>query len=283
MRQARSISAAKAAELAELARIVRIDSVRMIQHAGSGNPGSTLSIVDVLVWLYFHEMHINRADCRDADRDRLILSKGQAAPAYYSIFAKLGWLSENELMGFRGFETRLQTHPEYDTIPAIDFTSGSLGMGLSAANGMALAARYKGLNDLRFFCILGDGEQQEGQVWEAAMTAGHYKLSNVINIIDRNVFQGDRSSHDVMELEPLADKWRAFGWDVQAVDGHDFGALADCMAAFEPDKPKLMIANTVKGKGVSFMEGDNLWHTGGPKFDQGYLERALADLGVQHG
>lgn len=250
----------------------------MIQHAGSGNPGSTLSIVDVLVWLYFHEMRINPEDCRDQARDRLVLSKGQAAPAYYSIFAKIGWLSENELLGFRGFETRLQTHPEYDTIPAIDFTSGSLGMGLSAVNGMALAARYQGKNDLRFFCILGDGELQEGQVWEAAMTAGHYCLENVILIVDRNVFQGDRSVAEVMELEPLADKWRSFGWEVVNVDGHDFAAMADALASLTSKKPKLMIADTIKGKGVSFMEGDNLWHTGGPKYTEELLEKSLRDL-----
>lgn len=281
MRQAKPINAEKIAELCDLAQIVRRDSVEMIYRAGSGSPGSTLSITDVLVWLYFHEMHIDKNDCRSDERDRLVLSKGQASPAYYSIFAKLGWVSENELMGYRGFGTRMQTHPEYNTIEAIDYTSGSLGMGLSATNGMAMAARYQGKNDLRFFCIMGDGETQEGQVWEAAMTAGYYKLGNVINIIDRNVFQGDRSCVDVMDLEPFADKWQAFGWDVKAADGHDFEDLSRTLAEFDEEKPKLLIANTVKGKGVSFMEANNAWHTGGPKFDQGHFERAMADLGVQ--
>lgn len=279
MRQAKPIDAAQVAELTEMARLVRRDSVEMIYGAGSGSPGSTLSITDVLVWLYFHEMHIDKADCRWDGRDRLILSKGQASPAYYSIFAKLGWVSENELKGYRCFDTRMQTHPEYDTIPAIDFTSGSLGMGLSAANGMALAARLQKKDDLRFFCIMGDGETQEGQVWEAAMTAGYYKLGNVINIIDRNVFQGDRSCEDVMDLEPYADKWTAFGWDVKNVDGHSFTALSEVMATFDPDKPKLLIADTVKGRGVSFMEANNAWHTGGPKFDCDHFERAMKDLG----
>jgi len=280
MRHAKPIDEVKVAELSELARRVRVDSVRMIQHAGSGSPGSTLSITDVLVWLYFHEMHIDKDDCRWGGRDRLVLSKGQASPAYYSIFAKLGWVSEDELMGYRGFETRMQTHPEYDTIPAIDYTSGSLGMGLSAVNGMALAARYQGQNDLRFFCIMGDGETQEGQVWEAAMTAGHYKLSNVINIIDRNVFQGDRACADVMNQEPYAEKWHSFGWDVKVADGHSSADLARVMATFDPAKPKLLIADTVKGKGVSFMEADNAWHTGGPKFDQAHLKQAMQDLGA---
>lgn len=281
MRSAKPIDTAKINELQDIARRVRVDSVKMIQHAGSGSPGSTLSVTDILVWLYFHEMRIDKGDCRWDGRDRLVLSKGQASPAYYSIFAKLGWVSENELMGYRGFETRMQTHPEYNTIPAIDYTSGSLGMGLSATNGMALAARYLGKNDLRFFCIMGDGETQEGQVWEAAMTAGHYRLSNVINVIDRNVFQGDRACADVMGQEPYEEKWRAFGWDVMVVDGHSFADLASVFAAFDPEKPKLLIADTIKGKGVSFMEGDNAWHTGGPKFDQGHLEQALKDLGVQ--
>lgn len=265
-------------ELQNIARQIRRTSTEMIYRAGSGNPGSTLSVVDILVWLYFTEMKLNRSDCRWDDRDRLILSKGQAAPAYYAIFEKFGWVQTSELMKFRGFETRLATHPEYGTLPPVDFTSGSLGMGLSATCGMALAARIQSRDHLRFFCIVGDGEIQEGQIWEAAMTAGHYRLSNVHLIIDRNVFQGDRSSFDVMNVEPIADKFEAFGWRVASVDGHDFNSMKNSLYELRGPEPKLLIANTVKGKGVSFMEGDNLWHTGGSKFTAKCFDIAMRDL-----
>jgi transketolase len=278
----KDLNAEKVKFFVEIARDIRRTSVEMVYRAGSGSPGSTLSVVDILVWLYFHEMIINPQNCRDENRDRLILSKGQAAPGYYAIFEKFGWVNPEELMSFRGINTRLATHPEYNTLPAVDFTSGSLGMGLSAANGMAIAARLTGKNDIRFFIIMGDGETQEGQVWEAAMTAGHYKLSNVINIIDRNIYQGDQSCLEVMTIEPITDKWTSFGWDVIQVDGHDFNDMHTSFAKMKSDKPKLIIANTVKGKGVSFMEDNNAWHTGGPKFTEELFKIAMKDLEVDH-
>ena len=170
--QPRPLSSSDIERMTKLARVVRRESIEMIYAAGSGNPGSTLSPIEMLVWLYDHELRIDPKNQRWPDRDRFILSKGQACPAYYSLFEKLGWVNRSEFLGFRNFNTRLATHPEYDSIDAIDFPSGSLGMGLSGANGMALAHRLKGLNNSRFFVMMGDGELQEGQVWEAVCDSG---------------------------------------------------------------------------------------------------------------
>ncbi len=274
----RPISSDDIERMTKLARIVRRESIEMIYTAGSGNPGSTLSPVEMLVWLYDHELRIDRKNQRWSKRDRFILSKGQACPAYYSLFEKLGWITNDEFKKFRNFNTRLATHPEYDSIDAIDFPSGSLGMGLSGANGMALAQRLKGHSDSRFFVMMGDGELQEGQVWEAVMTAGHYNLYEVILLIDRNVFQGDRSTADLMALDPLEDKFLSFGWDVKSLDGHNYEELFNGLNECALDKPKAIIANTIKGKGVSFMEGDNFWHAGGKKFTSEFYQQAMKDL-----
>lgn len=267
-------------QLTSYANRVRTDVLHMIQHAGSGNPGSALSCVEILVWLLHHEMRIRVPQPRWPKRDRLILSKGHAAPVFYSICTQLGWVKHKELMGYRQINTRLQTHPEYHKLICIDYTSGSLGQGLSAAVGMALAARYLKNLESRFFVLLGDGEIQEGQIWEAAMTAGHYELNNVVAILDRNVFQGDGATEKILSLEPLMEKWRAFRWEVQEADGHSFENLADVLSRFGSSKPKLLIAHTVKGKGVSFMEKNNEWHVGGKKFTGAVLKRALSEIGV---
>lgn len=259
-------------------REVRKDILAMIQNAGSGNPGSALSCVEILVWLLHHEMHIKINNPRWNLRDRLILSKGHAAPVFYSICSQLRWLKKNELFGFRKFNTKLQTHPEYNTLPFIDYTSGSLGQGLSAAIGMALAANYKKISEPRFFVLLGDGEIQEGQIWEAAMSAGHYKLSNIIVILDYNKFQQDGKTESVMNIEPLDNKWISFNWEVKEADGHSFQSLYEALNSFETSKPKLIIANTVKGKGISFMENNNDWHVGGKKFTEEILSKALSEL-----
>lgn len=280
LRIAKALSSTSLRSLANDAREVRRDVLRMIHHAKSGNPGSALSCVEILTWLLRHEMHVDGREPRWPLRDRLVLSKGHAAPVFYSLAAKIGWIAANELLGFRRFNSRLQTHPEYDTLPCVDYTSGSLGQGLSAANGMAIAARYLRSAEPRFFVLLGDGELQEGQVWEAAMTAGHYCLGNVIAVVDRNCFQGDRAVQAEMDIEPLADKWRAFKWAVASVNGHDYAALATALSGLqsESEKPKLIIAETVKGRGVSFMENNNNWHVGGPKFTDELLAQALSEL-----
>lgn len=257
---------------------VRRKVLRMIQHAGSGNPGSALSCVEILTWLMHYEMQIRREEPAWPGRDRLILSKGHAAPVFYALCSHFGWVAEEELLGFRCLDTRLQTHPEYDSIPGIDYTSGSLGQGLSAAAGMAIAARYLDQEDPRFFVLIGDGELQEGQIWEGAMAAGFYRLSNLVAIVDQNAYQGDRATNEVMSVEPLADKFSAFGWEVARADGHSFASLADAMQAFRTERPKVILASTTKGKGVSFMEGNNAWHVGGKKFTLELLQQALAGL-----
>lgn len=278
-RLAKSINTSARKKLTAAATEVRRDVLTMIQHAKSGNPGSALSCVEILTWLLRHEMDIDVNNPKWEQRDRLVLSKGHSAPVFYSLGCQLGWVKRDELLGFRCFKSRLQTHPEYTAMPCIDYTSGSLGQGLSAAGGMALAARYQKNETSRFFVLLGDGEIQEGQVWEAAMTIGHYGLSNVTAIIDRNTFQGDRAIDEQKDLEPLADKWRAFKWNVVTCDGHDYLELESALRELEAgEKPGIIIANTVKGKGVSYMENNNSWHVGGPKFTDERLSAALNEL-----
>jgi len=275
------MSALDISALSEAARQVRIDVLTMIHHAGSGNPGSALSCVEILTWLLLSEMKIDPANARWDGRDRLILSKGQAAPVFYSLAARIGWISRDELSGFRCFDSRLQSHPDALMLDCVDCSSGSLGQGLSSAVGMAIAARLLAKPGLRFFCLLGDGELQEGQVWEAAMAAGHYRLGRLIAIVDNNRLQGDRATDQTLGVEPLRDKWEAFGWEVATVaDGHSYPALATALAAFNTDKPKVILVETVKGKGVDYMENDNYWHTAGKKFDQIHFERAIAGLQV---
>lgn len=265
-------------KLENYSKQVRQDVLKMIQNAGSGNPGSALSCVDILVWLLHEEMNLKLDDPKWMNRDRLILSKGHAAPVFYSIFSQLGLIDRESLMGFRKFGTKLQTHPEYGKLPFIDFSSGSLGQGLSAAVGMSLAANYLNLSTPRFFVLLGDGELQEGQIWEAAMAAGNYSLSNIFAIIDLNRFQQDGNTGNIMDVQPLKEKWEAFKWEVQETDGHSFQSLKTSLNSFETQNPKLIIAKTIKGKNVSFMESNNDWHVGGPKFTEEILKQALEEL-----
>tara|TARA_B100000029_G_scaffold186103_1_gene183473 strand:- start:1865 stop:2683 length:819 start_codon:yes stop_codon:yes gene_type:complete len=260
------------------AKEVRVDALKMIQNAGSGNPGSALSCIEILVWLMLHEMKIDHNDPKSIDRDRLILSKGHAAPVFYSICSKIGWIDRSELLGFRKFDTRLQTHPDYNTLNCIDYTSGSLGQGLSAANGMALAARYLKQNNSRFFVLIGDGEMQEGQVWEAIMTAGSYKLGEIIVILDQNKFQQDNSVDLIKSLHPIDKKMEAFGWDVALCDGHSFNSMREAIKRSNNNKPLMIVADTIKGKGVSIMENNNKWHVGGPKFTEEILENAIKEI-----
>lgn len=278
MREVKTVTSNDTDRLAGVARQARRDVLSMIQNAGSGNPGSALSSVEILVWLLHHEMCIKPDDPKWPKRDRLILSKGHSVPVFYSLVTEFGWVGRDELLGFRQFNTRLQTHPDYNVLDCIDYTTGSLGQGLSAAIGMALAGRYLRQEDPRFFVLIGDGEIQEGQVWEAAMTAGSYALDSVVLILDRNGFQQDGAIADIIDIEPLADKWRAFNWQVAEADGHTYNELSAALATLTETKPKVIIAHTIKGKGVSFMEGNNAWHTGGKKFTTDILEQALAEI-----
>jgi len=253
--------------------------VKMTHAAGSGHPGGSLSATDILTALYFHIMNHDPAKPEWPDRDRFVLSKGHSAPALYATLAQAGYFPEEELMTLRKYGSRLQGHPSMRRLPGIDMSTGSLGQGLSVANGMALGGRLDGKN-YRVYCLIGDGEAQEGQIWEAAMSAAHYKLDRVTAVLDCNGYQIDGTTEDVMSLEPLAEKWRAFGWQVYEIDGHN---LRQIITAFDRAKmvqgrPQMIIAKTVKGKGVSFMECDACaFHGNAPKDEE--LKLALDELG----
>lgn len=245
----------------EICRNVRKDIVTTLATAGCGHPGGSLSAVEIVTELYFDKMRVDPATPRNPDRDRFILSKGHATLMMYSVLAERGFFPVEELKSFRKNWSRLPGHPDMNKVPGIDMTSGSLGQGLAAANGMALAGRLQN-KSYDVYVLMGDGELQEGMIWEAAMAAAHYKLDHVIAFVDRNGLQIDGTTEQVMGLEPLADKWRSFGWHVQEVDGHDTDALSAAVDAAKAAKgqPSVIIARTVKGKGVSFMENNVAFH-----------------------
>lgn len=264
-------------DLPALCRQVRRDILTMTHAAGSGHPGGSLSAVEILVSLYFDQMTLDPRQPQDPQRDRFLLSKGHAAPALYSVLARRGFFDPGLLPTLRQLDSPLQGHPHMDRLPGLDCSSGSLGQGLSIANGLALAARHQG-KTYRAYCLLGDGEVQEGQIWEAAMTAAHFGLDNVCAIVDDNGVQLDGLTRDIMNVEPLGEKFLAFGWHVIGVDGHDLAALAAAFrqAKATKGKPTVLIARTVKGKGVSFMEGQPAWHGKAPNAQE--LSAALAEL-----
>lgn len=264
-------------DLPVLCRQIRQDILQMIHAAGSGHPGGSLSAVEILVSLYFDQMNLDPTHPEDPDRDRFLLSKGHAAPLLYSVLARRGFFDPALLPTLRQLDSPLQGHPHREKLPGLDCSSGSLGQGLSVANGLALAARRQGKN-YRTYCLLGDGEVQEGQIWEAAMTAAHFALDNVCAIVDDNEVQLDGATRDIMQVEPLPDKFHTFGWHVLEVDGHSLSALSAAfrLAAATKGRPTVLIAHTVKGKGVSFMEGQAAWHGKAP--DQQTLSAALAEL-----
>lgn len=264
-------------ELQLVCKEVRRDILKMTNAAGSGHPGGSLSSVELLVGLYFATMRHNPKLPNWPERDRFILSKGHAAPVLYSVLARSGYLPVEELLTLRQLGSRLQGHPHMLELPGLDNSSGSLGQGLSQANGLALAARLDD-SDHRIYCLLGDGELQEGQVWEAMMTAAHYKLANVCAIVDYNNLQIDGNVEDVLGIHPLTDKWASFNWHVINIDGHDLKQVlaAYAEAASVKDKPSVIIAKTIKGKGVSFMEDVAGWHGRAPNDEE--LTRALAEL-----
>lgn len=264
--------------LKEKAREVRIEILKMLAAAGSGHTGGSLSAADIVTALYFHKMR-HRPDEPDwRQRDRFILSKGHAAPLLYVVLALSGYFDKELLKTLRKIDSPLQGHPSSKMLRGVEISTGSLGQGLSIANGVALGLRMDGLNS-RVYCLLGDGETQEGQVWEAAMTAGHYRLDNLCAIIDNNGLQIDGFCCDVMKIEPLTDKWRAFGWHVIDINGHDMEQILTALDEAEATKgyPTMIIARTVKGKGVSIFEGKAKYHGIAPTKEE--LEIALKELG----
>lgn len=263
--------------LQEKSRQMRIRILKMLSNAGSGHTGGSLSAVELIAALIFHEMRIRPQHPDWKDRDRFILSKGHAVPALYAAMAMAGYFPEEELMTLRQIDSRLQGHPDMRTLPGIDFSTGSLGQGLSVANGMALAARLD-QKDVRVYVMMGDGEIQEGQVWEAAMAASHYRIDNLCALLDFNGLQIDGKVSEVMSILPVAEKWRSFGWEVVEVDGH---ALSQILSALDHCKeikgrPSLIVAHTVKGKGVSFMENQAKYHGIAPTPEE--LEMALIEM-----
>jgi transketolase len=265
-------------ELKEIARKIRVDVIKMTNAAGSGHPGGSLSAAEIFAVLYFNIMNHRPEEPEWSDRDVFILSKGHTCPGLYSAMARSGYFPVEELMTLRKLGSRLQGHPHMCALPGLEASTGSLGQGLSIAVGCALGIRLNKKNS-RVYCLMGDGEQQEGQIWEAAMAAVHYKLDNLCGIVDRNRLQIDGFCRDVMDSEPLEKKWESFGWNVMTVDGHDIPAL---ISAFErakevKGKPTVIIADTTKGKGVSFMENVAVWHGQAPNNEE--TKKALNDLG----
>ncbi len=253
----------------------------MITAAKSGHPGGSLSAVDIILHLYKNEMRHDANNPKWEDRDRFVLSKGHAVPALYTVLAHCGYIKESDLMSLRGLGSVLQGHPANRLMPSIEASTGSLGQGLSVALGMAMAARINRGDNPRFnvYAMLGDGELQEGQVWEAAMCAAHYNVGNLIAFVDRNEGQIDGLVDDIMTVEPLDERFRSFGWHTLTIDGHDFDAIHDAVQAGkrETKKPTMIIAKTAKGKGVSFLESDTVgWH--GKALSGDELEKAVKEL-----
>lgn len=264
-------------ELEKIANNVRIGIIEAVHSAKSGHPGGSLSIADILTVLYFNQMNIDETKPQDKSRDRLVLSKGHCAPALYSTLAERGFFEKEQLKTLRNINGNLQGHPDMNKIPGVDMTTGSLGQGLSAANGMAMASKMGG-EGIRVYCICGDGEIEEGQIWEAAMSASHYKLDNLCLIIDNNNLQIDGNVDKVMNIYPIDEKLKSFGFEVITVDGHNIQELINAFSYAKKvkGKPTAIIANTIKGKGVSFMENQAGWHGKAPN-DEEY-EVAMKEL-----
>ena len=265
-------------ELESMAKIIRADIVSMLTESGSGHPGGSLSAADIVTTLFFGEMNIDVNNPNNPDRDRFVLSKGHAAPVLYSALCRKGFFEEEELMTLRKIGSRLQGHPSMKCLPGIDMSTGSLGQGISSSVGMALAGKLDN-KEYRVYTILGDGELEEGQVWEASMAAAHYKLDNLTAFIDFNGLQIDGNIEEVMNPSPIDKKFEAFGWNVLVIDGHNIAEIVDAIEKAKKHKgaPTAIICKTVKGKGVSFMENEASWHGTAPSVEQ--CEKALAEIG----
>ncbi|MCX7885396.1 MAG: transketolase [Caloramator sp.] len=264
--------------LKKTANIIRQDIIKMLAESASGHPGGSLSAVEILTALYFEEMNIDPKNPRWEDRDRFVLSKGHGAPVLYAALAERGYFEKKHLLTLRKIGSILQGHPNMNDTPGVDMSTGSLGQGLSVANGMALAGKLD-KKDYRVYVLLGDGELEEGQVWEAAMTSAHYKLDNLMAFVDNNGLQIDGSVNQVMNPTPIGEKFKAFGWHVIEIDGHDFEQIFNAIdeAKNTKGKPTVVVAKTVKGKGVSFMENVASWHGNAPSKEQ--AQKALEELG----
>jgi transketolase len=265
-------------ELVEVSKQIRKDIVEMLTASGSGHPGGSLSAADIVTTLFFNELNINPENPKDENRDRFVLSKGHAAPVLYSALARRGYIDPEELTTLRKLGSKLQGHPNMNDVPGIDMSTGSLGQGTSAAVGMALAGKID-KKAYRVYAILGDGELEEGQIWEAAMSAAHYKLDNLTIFIDFNGLQIDGDITSVMNPSPIDKKFEAFGWNVIVIDGHNYDEILDSIekAKSFKGKPTAIVCKTIKGKGVSFMENEAGWHGMAPSKEQ--CEKAIEELG----
>jgi transketolase len=265
-------------DLRTMACRIRIESLKSIFAAGSGHPGGSLSAAEIMAVLFFDQMKVDPSNLGVPLRDRFVLSKGHVAPVLYATLALRGFFPVAELATLRKLDSRLQGHPAYQKPPGVEMTSGSLGQGLSVGLGMRIAGRLRG-ESFRVYVLVGDGEVQEGQIWEAAMAAAHFKVDHLIAILDYNGVQLDGTVDEIMGIAPIEEKWRAFGWHVLTADGHDVGDLhakLNCASQLAAEKPVIVIAKTVKGKGVSFMEGKAAWHGISP--DPQQMEQAMAEL-----
>jgi transketolase len=263
--------------LTDIARDLRVTDIRMITEAGSGHPGGTLSAADMIAALFFHKLRLRPEEPEWPNRDRFVLSKGHCIPIVYAAMAKLGYFDDNILMTLRRVDSPLQGHPDRTRLRGIEASTGSLGQGLSVAVGMALSGKLDEA-DWRVYCMMGDGEQQSGQIWEAAMFAGRHGLDNLCGILDYNQVQQTGKVVERLDIEPVAAKWRAFNWHVREIDGHDVGQIVDALdeAELVTGRPTLIVAHTIKGKGVSWMELDPAWHGKAPDGEK--AERALAEI-----
>ena len=267
--------------LANIANDIRIEIIEQVYNANSGHPGGSLSCADILAVLYFNQMNIDSENPNAKGRDRFVLSKGHCAPALYATLARKGYFDKELLKGFRKVESNLQGHPDMKKVPGVDMSTGSLGQGLSAAVGMAIGSKMEH-EGYRVYCLLGDGELEEGQVWEAAMSASKNKLDNLCAIVDYNTLQIDGNVEEVAGLIDIKEKFESFGFNVIEVNGHDIEALIHAFnsAKHQKDMPSVIIARTIKGKGVSFMEGKAEWHGKAPNQEQ--YEEAINELKLQH-
>lgn len=256
-------------ELQKIAKEIRISIIKEVYAGKSGHPGGSLSCADILTVLYFNQMNINPTDPKASKRDRFVLSKGHCSPALYATLAERGYFKKEDLLTFRGIDSILQGHPDMKKIPGVDMSTGSLGQGLSVANGMAMGAKLN-QDEVRVYCLLGDGEIEEGQVWEAAMSAVHYKLDNLCAIVDNNNLQIDGTVQEVMNSYPIEEKFKSFGFHVIKIDGHDMKQIIEALeeAKTIKGKPTVIVAKTIKGKGVSFMENQVGWHGKAPNEEQ---------------
>lgn len=273
MRQQNSVE-----EIIRHAQQIRRNTIISLHSAGSGHPGGALSMVEIIAVLYFYEMNISPDKPEEMNRDRFVLSKGHAAPAYYAALAERGYFEKSALTTLRKMGSMLQGHPDMKKVPGVDMSTGSLGQGISAACGMAHYAKKTG-KDYRVYCIIGDGELQEGQVWEAFMSAGHFKLDNLVVFLDNNNLQIDGRVDEVMSIYPVKEKLQAFGWHVEETDGHNVKGLIETLDRVRQvrDQPAFIIGKTTKGKGVSFMENQAGWH--GAAINDEQFEQAMKELG----